>query len=147
MGAWEFGSKTWKRKVKRNGPPHGGRPTHSTSHTSVWLEKHSHRVNLDAEKSPHVGPHPGVSLDRGEGVNVEAEVPGPGPAWPPSSAAHAGNDWPWTGPSETLCSALPAHFTGTNSYSGFGLLSKLGYMTVNKLFWVSEALTGHFAKH
>lgn len=69
------------------------------------------------------------------------------PAWPPSSAAHADNDWPWTGPSETLFSALPAHFTGTNSYSGFGLLSKLGYMTVNKFFGVSEVLTGHFTKH
>lgn len=32
MGAWEFGSETWKRKVKRNGPHQGGRPIHSTSH-------------------------------------------------------------------------------------------------------------------
>lgn len=32
--------------------------------------------------------------------------------------------------------ALPLHRAGTNSYSGLGLFSKLGYMMVNKFFSV-----------
>lgn len=43
--------------------------------------------------------------------------------------------------------ALPVRSAGTNSYSGFGLFSKLGYMLINKFFWVSEILTGYSAKH
>lgn len=50
---------------------------------------------------------------------------------------------------------LPLHHSGTNSYSGFGLFSKLGYMMINNRFVcvcvreleVNEILMEHFAKH